>query len=555
MGFNHAALFEVVAGAVPEREAIVFRDRRLTFAAVAERANRVASALLERGVRPPRPRSDLANWESGQDHVGVYLHNGNEYLEVVGGANRARAVPFNVNYRYVEHELAYLLNDAAPFAVVYHAAFAPTLGAVLSHLDRPPLLIQVADESGHPLLAGAEDYEQLLAGSSARPPALDLSPDDLYMLYTGGTTGMPKGTLWRQADIYDAAIGGVGRIMGLDETDLQSVATSAPTTAITRFLPAPPFMHGAAGWASLGSLLSGGTVVIQSDVTRFDPADVLATTERERVNSLLVVGDSFGRPICEELDRHEYDLSSLVGVITGGATMSPAVKRRLLDHLPGIIIVDAGGASETGTQMSSLSTRDQTAELGIFSADATTCVVDDELRTVLPAGHPEPGWLARRGAIPLGYLGDRDKTLSTFPIVDGERMSIPGDRARVRADGSIELLGRESMTINTGGEKVFAEEVEQALIAHPDVDDALVVGRPSEKWGTEVVAVVQLRPGAAVTDDQLLEVASQRLARFKLPKTILRVAQVHRSPSGKADYGWAKAQATLPVNQEQLPSG
>lgn len=544
MGFNHAALFEVVAGAVPEREAIVFRDRRLTFEAVVDRVNRFASALLDRGVRPPRPRSELANWESGQDHVGVYLHNGNEYLEVVGGANRARAVPFNVNYRYVEHELAYLLNDAMPFVLVYHAAFAPTLSAVLPQLDRRPRLIQVADESDHPLLAGAEDYEQLLAASSAHPPGLELSPDDLYMLYTGGTTGMPKGTLWRQADIYDAAIGALGRIMGLDETDLKTVATSAPLTRITRLLPAPPFMHGAAGWASLGSLLSGGTVVIQSDVTRFDPADVLATVEREAVNTLLVVGDSFGRPICEELDRHEYNLSSLVGIITGGATMSPGVKRRLLDHLPGIIIVDAGGASETGTQMTSYSSKEQTAELGVFSADDTTCVIDDELRTVLSPGDPDAGWLAKRGAIPLGYLGDRDKTLSTFPVVGGERMSIPGDRARVRADGTIELLGRESMTINTGGEKVFAEEVEQALIAHPDVDDALVVGRPSDRWGAEVVAVVQLRPGTDLTDEQLLEVASQRLARFKLPKTILRVPQVRRSPSGKADYGWAKAQAT-----------
>jgi fatty-acyl-CoA synthase len=343
--------------------------------------------------------------------------------------------------------------------------------------------------------------------------------------------------------------------MRLDETDLQTVATSAPLTAITRFLPAPPFMHGAAGWASLGSLLSGGTVVIQSDVERFDPADVLSTTERESVNSLLVVGDSFGRPLCEQLDRHEYDLSSLAAVITGGATMSPAVKQRLLDHLPGILIVDAGGASETGTQMSSFSSKNQTAELGVFSADETTCVIDEDLETVLPPGHPDSGWLVKRGTIPLGYLGDRDKTLATFPVVGGERMSIPGDRARVRADGTIELLGRESMTINTGGEKVFAEEVEQALIAHPDVDDALVVGRPSERWGSEVVAVVQLRPGAEVTDGQLLEVAGQRLARFKLPKTVLRVPKVRRSPSGKADYGWAKSEAASLKSEQQSRPG
>jgi 3-oxocholest-4-en-26-oate---CoA ligase len=549
MGFNHAALFEVVARAVPQRPAIVFRDRRLSYAEVAERVNRFASALVDRGVRRPTPRSGLANWQSGQDHVAVYLHNGNEYLEVVGGSNRARAVPFNVNYRYVEHELAYLLNDARPFAIVYHAAFAPTLAAVLDHLDRRPRLIQVADETDHPLLPGAEDYEKVLAGSSSRPPAMDLPPDDLYMLYTGGTTGLPKGTLWRQSDIYDAAIAGIALIMGLDTTDLETVAAGVAQTLVTRFLPAPPFMHGAAGWASLGSLLAGGTVVIQSDVARFDPADVLRTIEREAVNTLLIVGDAFGRPLAEELDRHEYDLGSLVAIITGGATMSPGVKQRLLDHLPATVIFDAGGSSETGTQMSSLSSKDHTAALGVFSADETTVVIDDEKRTVLPAGHQTPGWLAKRGTIPLGYLGDREKTLATFPVVEGQRMSIPGDRARVQTDGTIELLGRESMTINTGGEKVFAEEVEQALIAHPDVDDALVVGRPSEKWGTEVVAVVQMRPGANPPDDELLATVGARLARYKLPKAILRVPRVRRSPSGKADYGWAKAEAGSAISK------
>jgi fatty-acyl-CoA synthase len=357
---------------------------------------------------------------------------------------------------------------------------------------------------------------------------------------------MPKGTLWRQADIYDAAIGGVARIMGLDPTDLQTMAATVPGSAVTRFLPAPPFMHGAAGWASLGSLLAGGTVVIQSDVVRFDPADVLSTIDHEGVNSLLIVGDAFGRPLCEELDRHRYDLSSLIAIVTGGATMSPTVKNRLLGHLPSTVIIDAGGASESGTQMSSVSTKDHTAELGVFTADPTTGVIDDEKRTVLPPGHPGQGWLAKRGAIPLGYLGDADKTSTTFPVVNGERMSVPGDRARVRADGSIELLGRESMTINSGGEKIFAEEVEQALIAHPEVDDALVVGRPSEKWGAEVVAVVQVRPGRDPTDDDLLTVAGDRLARYKLPKEIVRVDRVMRSPSGKADYAWAKARVAPP---------
>ena len=546
MSFNHAALFEVIARAVPDREAIVFRDLRLTYADVARRSDRFAAALIERGAREPQPRSRLSNWQSGQDHVGLYLHNGNEYLEATCGANRARTVPFNVNYRYVEHELAYLLNDAQPFALVYHAAFAPTLGAVLDRLAHRPVLIQVADDSGQALLRGAEDYEQVISQAAGELPQSDLSPDDLYMLYTGGTTGMPKGTLWRQADIYEAAIGGIARIMGLDQTNLETMAATIPGSRGTRFLPAPPFIHGAAEWFSMGSLLAGGTVVIQSNVVRFDPADVLATIDREGVNSLLIVGDAFGRPLCDELDRHRSELSSLVAIVTGGATLSPSVKNRLLTHFPNLVIVDAVGASESGTQMSSLSTKDNTAELGVFKADPTTCVIDDEKRQVLAAGHSGQGWLARRRAIPLGYLGDADRTSATFPIVDGERMSVPGDRARMGADGSIELLGRESLTINTGGEKVFAEEVEQALVAHPDVEDALVVGRPSETWGAEVVAVVQLRPGGAPTDLDLLAVAGDQLARYKLPKEIVRVDRIRRSPAGKADYAWAKAQVAPP---------
>lgn len=544
MGYNHASLFDAVASAVPEREAIVFRDRRLTYGQLLERSNRFANALLGFGVREPAPRSSLANWESGQDHVGIYLYNGNEYLEATCGANRARAVPFNINYRYVEHELAYLLRDATPAVLVYHAAFAPTLAAVLSGLDRAPVLVQVADRSGHALLPGARDYEELLAASSPAPPPTEPSPDDLYILYTGGTTGMPKGTLWTQADNYTAALSAFAITTGIDTSSLEAAGASAPNTNPIRSMPVPPFMHGAAGWAAVGGLLCASTIIIQSEVSRLDPVDVWRTVEREKVQSLLMVGDAFARPLSDELSSHSYDTSSLLVLASGGAILSPGAKNRLLDLIPHAMVLDAGGASETGAQLSSFSTKGQTAELAVFAPNEWTCVIDDAKQKVVEPGHDEAGWLARRGAIPLGYLGDEAKTEATFPVVAGERMSVPGDRARLRPDGMVQLLGRESVTINSGGEKIFAEEVEQALVAHAGVRDVLVVGRPSEKWGQEVVAVVQLDDGVAVSDEELLATASETIARFKLPKAIVRVDQVRRSPAGKADYAWARETAS-----------
>jgi fatty-acyl-CoA synthase len=542
--FNHAVLFDAVAGAVPDRECVVWRDRRLTYDAVRSRANRFANLLLKHGLTAHQPRGELRGWESGQDHVALYLYNGNEYLEATFGANKARAVPFNVNYRYVEEELAYLLNDAQAGAVVYHSAFAPTLAGVLPRLRRAPLLIQVADDSGHGLLPGAVDYEEALAASTPDPPDAEPDPDDLYVLYTGGTTGMPKGTLWTQAGIYEAALAPVA--LGVDRSSLETVAASVAGGTGIRSMPMPPFMHGAAGWVALGTMLGGGTIVIQSTVDRLDAADVWSTIEREKVQSTVIVGDAFARPLVEELARGSYDTSSLMIVATGGAITSPAMKARLLELLPSAMIIDVGGASETGSQLSQISSAGADIKPGLFTPNPTTCVIDDERQKILDPGHDGIGWLARRGAIPLGYLGDQAKTEATFPTVAGERMSVPGDRARLRGDGMVELLGRESMTINSGGEKVFAEEVEQALIRHPAVVDALVVGRPSERWGHEIVGIVQLDPDAGpVTDAELIEATSEYLARYKRPKAIVRAPQVRRSPSGKADYAWAKAQATL----------
>ena len=540
-------MFDGVAQALPDRTAISWRGTHLTYGQLAERATRFANALDAEGLGAVTPRSQLAGWESGQDHVGLYLYNGPEYLEATMGANAARAVPFNVNYRYVEDELVYLLDDANTAALVYHAAFAPLLSAMLPRLKRRPVLCQVADASGHPLIDGAHDYEAALAGAATTP--LDRAPeaDDLYMLYTGGTTGMPKGTMWRQADIFDAVLAifsPAGGALSLSVPEHVAAVLDNPSTSL---LPVPPFMHGAAGWMALGGLIGGATIAIQDTVDRLDAADVWRTVEREKVGAMIIVGDAFARPLCDELERHAYDTSSLVFMATGGTITSAGMKARLLALLPNLLLADSAGSSETGSQLSQVSVAGGDTSSGIFDVVPGTCVVDADLDHVLEPGHDGIGWLARHGTIPLGYLGDEDKTRHTFPVIEGQRMVVPGDRARLRADGRVELLGRESVTINSGGEKIFAEEVEQAIVRHPDVDDVLVVGRPSARWGHEVVAVVQLRPGQAVTDEDIVAAAAEHIAAYKLPKDVVRVAQVQRSPSGKPDYAWARELVDQPT--------
>ncbi|GHE79410.1 acyl-CoA synthetase [Amycolatopsis deserti] len=556
MRYNHAELFAGVAAAAPERDCIVFREKRLTYRAVAERVNRLANLLLSRGITVHRPRAELRPWESGQDHVALYLLNGNEYLEGMLGAAAARAASLNVNYRYVEAELAYLLDDSTPRAIIYHARFAPTLAAVLGSLRTPPdLLLQVADESGNALLPGALDYEEALAASSAAAPPTAPDPDDLYMVYTGGTTGMPKGTLWAQADILESALAAFLPEGFFDAASLAAGVELAVASDRRVVLPLPPLMHAAAQWIALAGVLSGGTVVFPDVVDRLDPAAVWRVIDREGVQLMNLVGNSFATPLCDEFERGGYHGRSLQLVGTGGAVASASVKDRILRLLPHVAIVDVAGSSETGSQLSNVSTSAEPAVSGVFAPAAGTCVVAGDRRRILEPGDPETGWLGRYGAIPFGYLGDREKTERTFPVIEGRRIALPGDRARHRADGSIELLGRDSVTINSGGEKIFAEEVEEALIVHPAVADVIVVGRPSERWGNEVVAVVALAPGSDPTDAELLADAAQRLARFKLPKAIIRVDSVVRSPAGKADYRWARELATqeLSAQKELIP--
>lgn len=547
--FNLSTVFGTVAAAVPDQEVLVWRDRRLTYAAMDARISGLAHHLASLGLGLRTPRAELAGHESGQDHVGLYLRNGNEYPEAMLASYRVRAVGFNINYSYVEEELVYLLNDASAKALVYHAEFAPRVAAILDRVPTLEHLVQVADESGQPLLPGAVDYEQAVATPPpASGPMPEPSGEDVFLLYTGGTTGMPKGVLWRHHDVYVAAMG--GRPFGSPDayTSYDEIAAAARNAdGGLRLLMTAPFMHGAAQWSAFHMISTGGKIVLPENIRSMDPADWLRTTEREGVMSIPVVGDAMARPLVEELERGSYDLSGLAAINNGGAPISPGVRHRILEALPNILMLDAVGSSETGIQMNHYSAAGNEAQTAVFSPEPDTTVVDDVLSRVLAPGDGQ-GWLARRGLVPLGYLGDAEKTARTFPVIDGERFSVPGDRAELLDDGRVRLLGRDAVTINSGGEKIFAEEVERALAAHPAVSDVVVAGRPSERWGSEVVAVVAL--SAEVTDEDLLAEAGKHVARYKLPKAIVRRPSIARSPSGKADYRWAREQA-----QEQAQSG
>ncbi|MCG5433150.1 acyl-CoA synthetase [Mycobacterium sp. MYCO198283] len=539
-GFTLSGVFAAVARAVADQPFIVWRDRRLSYAEVDARVDGVARYLASRGLGCHTERDQLAGHESGQDHVGLYLRNGNEYLEAMIAGYRARVAPFNVSYRYVEEELRYLLTDSRARALVYNAEFAPRVAAVRDQLPQLEVLIQVADGSGNALLPGAVDYESIV---TTPPPAgglPDARPDDLFILYTGGTTGMPKGVLWRQHDIFVSSMG--GRPFGSEQAheSYDAIAEQARQGGgAMSLLMIPPFMHGAAQWAAFHAITMGGRLVIPDDVERLRPAEVLRLAERERVMSIPVVGDAIARPLVDEIERGDYDLSGLITISNGGAPLSPTVRERILAALPHIMLIDAVGASESGMQMNTVAASGAPPATATFTPGSDTAVVAEDFSRVLRPGEGE-GWLARRHLIPLGYLGDAAKTARTFPVIDGERWSVPGDRAVILDDGRITLLGRDSVTVNSGGEKIFVEEVERAIAAHPAVYDVVVVGRPSERWGSEVVAIVQFADGATASDDELVEVCRSRIARYKIPKAFIRTDKVTRSPAGKADYRWAK---------------
>jgi acyl-CoA synthetase (AMP-forming)/AMP-acid ligase II len=540
MQFTVPAALDAVAAAIPERVLLVQGDRRYTYADVVERSNRLASYLHSRGLGCHTPRSALEGHEVGQDLLGVYAYNGNEFVETLLGSFRARVAPFNVNYRYVKNELQYLLADAGTTALVYHAAFAPRVAEIRPDLPLLRVLIQIADDSGNELLEGAVDYEEALASAEAGPPPVEPSPDDLYVLYTGGTTGMPKGVLWRQHDIFVTSFGGRNLFDGSVIESYPALAERAAAGPGTKLMILPPLIHGAAQWGVMTALTTGQTVVFASVVDHLDADEVVATIEREQVMVATVVGDAMARPLAAAIER--VGTTPLSAVANGGALLTPTTKQRLIDAKPGMVVIDGVGSSETGAQLTHMSAPGAVST-GRFKPGPDTVVVSEELSTVLAPGHDGIGWLGQRGYVPLGYKGDATKTAATFPVVDGVRYAVPGDRARHLEAEVIELLGRDSVTINSGGEKIFAEEVETAIASHPAVADVVVAGRPSERWGQEVVAVVALEDGANADADELIAHTAASLARYKLPKAIVFRPVIERSPAGKADYRWAREQA------------
>jgi len=530
MEYNLADLWECVVDTVGEREAMVCGTRRLTFAEADERIDRLAHALAERGIGPG-------------DHVACYLYNGTEYLETMLAAWKLRAVPINVNYRYVTEELRYLLTDADVRAVVMHEELAPRLAQVAGDLPLLRSVLVVPDGSGHAddvARLGAEDYETVLAASRPGRDYPERSADDLYILYTGGTTGMPKGVMWRHEDIFFGAFGG-GDLGGNHITRPEEISERA-LAGRTRCLPACPFMHGTAHWMAFSSLYTGGAVVISED-RRLIPVRLWELVAAERVNFLVIVGDAFARPLVEALDElgDAVDLSELVVLLSGGAILSPAVKRALAERLPGCLIIDGYGSSEAGGQGQSVTVAGaEPTPQPRFRVNDETTVLTEDLR---PAPVGVVGKLARRGHIPIGYYKDPEKTAATFPVIDGVRWSIPGDFARIEEDGTITLLGRGSVSINTGGEKVYPEEVEATLKAHPAIFDAVVVGVPDPRWGERVVGVVQVRPGHTLDFADVDTHTRAHLASYKAPRALVEVDEIVRSPSGKPDYRWAKATA------------
>ena len=536
MQFNVADLFESVVDAVPERTAVVCGDKRLTFAELDARANRFAHALATRGVK-------------AGDHVGLYLYNSVEFLEAMLGAFKLRAVPININYRYVEDELSFLFENADLVALVYPRELGARVAAVAPRVEKLRTLVAV-DDASKVDLGRAKDYEALLAGASPERSFPARSADDHYVIYTGGTTGMPRGVIWRHEDVFFAGLQGGNPGGPPIERPEELAEIARQNTDPLTFLPAAPFIHGAAQWAALIGLFGGGKVVLVPGRS-FDAHVAAKLIHAEQVNTMIMVGDAMARPLVDALDavNGDVDLSSLVVIASAGAVLSDTVKEGLARVLPETMILNNFGATETGHQ-GTMYPGSEGKGLLSFGSDGTTTVLGEDQRPVA-AGSGVIGKLARRGHIPLGYYKDPEKTAATFLVIDGERWVIPGDLATIEADGRVTVFGRGSVCINTGGEKVFPEEVEAAIKAHPDVIDAVVVGVPDDRWGQRVAAVVQVRAGGEITLAAIDAHCRTKVAGYKVPRQLRVVDQIVRHPSGKPDYRWA---ATIARGEEQRPS-
>jgi acyl-CoA synthetase (AMP-forming)/AMP-acid ligase II len=517
---------------------VVGRDQRKTWAEVAERARRFGNVLLSHGIGHNVDHlgdpATVQPWESPHDHLALYLYNCPEFLEAMLGSHLARAAPFNVNYRYVADELAQLLGSARPRVIVVHSRLAPTLAEVLPQLPDDLLVIQVQDDSGEPLLPGALDFEAALASASAALPDTEPSPDDAHIVFTGGTTGLPKGVLWRIGDVLAGPIGLRNRD-GSEFASYDEAVANAVSRPGIRTLPTPPFIHGAGLWIAMGALTTGGTVVIQDDAVHYSGAATAELCAREQIVLLSLVGDAMTVPFLDALDQHPDELAVRF-LHNTAAPLSARTKARLVERLPKLRIVDGLGSSETGH----LGARTTEAD---FVLSAGSIVLSADLSRELLPGEDEIGWLCTGLRHARGYLNEEAKTKETFTTYEGRSLVISGDRVRLHADGRFELLGRDSLVINTGGEKVYAEEVENVLRHIEGVVDVAVLGRSHERWGNEVVAVVAVRPGVELDDDTILDQAGEHLARYKLPRAIVRAPAIQRGPNGKLDYRWAREQA------------
>jgi acyl-CoA synthetase (AMP-forming)/AMP-acid ligase II len=534
--FNFADIWEATADAVAEREAVVCGERRLTFAALEERANRLAHHWRRTGLEPG-------------DFVGLYLPNATEYLEAMLAAWKLRAVPFNINHRYSANELAELVDDSGAAALVYDRALSANVAALGGRLEALQSLLAVdAPGSGTtapgvpPAVDAATAYDEALAAQPAdRPEVEGRSGDDLYVLYTGGTTGRPKGVVWRMEDAFYPCFGG-GDPMRANPVERPEQILDHLSDFPVCYLCIAPMMHAAGQWVTFSWLWAGCRVVLVPG--SLDPAHVWSLVEQEKANLLTVVGDAVGKPLLDAWDANpgRWDISSLFAISNGGAPMSPTLRLRISSTFPGLPFTDGYGSSETGAQGS------QRHEPGAPPAQGVarfapygddTAVLTDDLRRIAP-GSGEVGRVALTGRIPLRYHNAPEKTAETFVLHEGRRWVLTGDLATVCEDGTIEVFGRGSLCINTGGEKVFGEEVEMVLHGHPAVTDVVVVGAPDERWGETVCAVVVAEAGSAVDLAALQEHARKQLAGYKLPRRLVLVDEIRRSPAGKADYRWAR---------------
>jgi fatty-acyl-CoA synthase len=510
--FNIADLFELVADAIPDRLALVAGDERLTYGALDERSTRVANALRAAGVQPG-------------DHVAVLAGNRAEWMEVLLGCFKARAAFININYRYTADEVAYVIADSGAVALIVEADLVDQVPA-----DLPTVRTTITIDG---------DYEDVLAAASPERPAEERSGDDHYVLYTGGTTGSPKGVVWRVEDFFFSALRGAS---------LTGVPITAPEEIVAGlseqwepWCVTSPMMHGNGQWNSLLPLLTGRGVVLWPGRS-FDAAAIAALVERERPQLLVLVGDAMALPFLDAAEAGSVDVSAVAVVASGGAMLSPATKGRLEKALPGALIVDGFGASETGASGTMVGSGADS--LPRFMVDGDVAVLDDDLR---PVAVGEVGKLARKGRVPIGYWNDPAKTAATFPTdADGVRWSIPGDLARLEGDGTLTLLGRGSTCINTGGEKVHPDEVAHAIKDHPDVLDALVVGVPDERFGQAVVALIVTAAERGPSTDELREHLRPVLAGYKLPRRVVRVPEIRYTPQAKPDLAWAADAAAAP---------